>query len=151
MSNINDTYFEGHYKDIWRAIIPDDLTVKEVDFIQSYFDLQPGSKVLDLMCGYGRHSLGLARKGMGVTAVDNLHEYISEVKEIADSEQLPLKAVEADVAKYTPDQIFDLVICMGNSLNFFNADQTLQILKKAAGCLRPGGRFLLNTWSLAEI
>ena len=56
MSNINNTYFDGYYKEIWKAIIPDELTVKEVDFILPYFNLQPGSKVLDLMCGYGRHA-----------------------------------------------------------------------------------------------
>jgi 2-polyprenyl-3-methyl-5-hydroxy-6-metoxy-1,4-benzoquinol methylase len=151
MSNINDTYFEGHYKDIWRAIIPDELSVKEIDFMLSYFNLKPGSRVLDLMCGYGRHALGLARKGIAVTAVDNLHEYINEVKEISDREQLPLKAVQADVAQYKPTETFDLVICMGNSLNFFDAEQTTGILETIVGCLAPGGRLLVNTWSLAEI
>ena len=46
MSNINDTYFDGYYKDIWRSIIPAELTVKEVDFMLSYFNLKQGSKVL---------------------------------------------------------------------------------------------------------
>lgn len=41
MSNINDTYFDGHYKEIWRTIIPDELTVKETDFILNYFTLEP--------------------------------------------------------------------------------------------------------------
>ena len=50
MPNINDTYFDGYYKEIWRSLIPDELTVKEVDFMWLYFNLQPGNKVLDLMC-----------------------------------------------------------------------------------------------------
>ena len=29
-----------------------------------YFNLQPESKVLDLMCGYGRHAIALAKKGI---------------------------------------------------------------------------------------
>ncbi len=62
MSNINDTYFDGHYKEIWRTIIPDELTVKETDFILNYFTLEPGSAVLDLMCGYGRHAFALQKK-----------------------------------------------------------------------------------------
>ncbi len=79
MSNINDTYFDGYYKDIWRSIIPEELTVKEVDFMQQYFNLDTGSKVLDLMCGYGRHAIALAKKGIPVTAVDILDEYIDEI------------------------------------------------------------------------
>ena len=65
MNNINDSYFDGYYKDIWRSIIPAELTRKEVDFIVSYFKLQPGNKVLDIMCGYGRHAIALAKKGNG--------------------------------------------------------------------------------------
>jgi 2-polyprenyl-3-methyl-5-hydroxy-6-metoxy-1,4-benzoquinol methylase len=130
MSNINDTYFDGHYKQIWKSIIPDELTVKETDFMLQYFKLQPGSRVLDLMCGYGRHSLALAEKGIKVTAVDNLPDYINEVKNIAQAENLPVHPVLGDVMLYAPEENFDLVICMGNSLQFFHKQEVLQLLKK---------------------
>lgn len=151
MSNINDTYFDGHYKEIWRSIIPDELTTKEVDFMIPYFNLQPGSEVLDLMCGYGRHAIALARKGMAVTAVDNLGDYISEITEIAEKEQLPLKAKKAGVIQYDIPGNFDLAICMGNSLNFFNAEDTSKLLSNISNHLKPGGHLLVNSWSLAEI
>jgi cyclopropane fatty-acyl-phospholipid synthase-like methyltransferase len=89
MSNINDTFFDGYYKDIWRTVIPDELTVKEVDFMVAYFNLEPGSHVLDLMCGFGRHAIALAQKGIHVTAVDNLGDYTEEIREVAGKEQLP--------------------------------------------------------------
>lgn len=151
MPNINDSFFDGHYKEIWKTIIPDELTVKEVDFMIPYFNLQPGSKVLDLMCGYGRHALGLARKGISVTAIDNLLDYINEINQKATAENLAIKAVQSGVLDFSTEEQFDLVICMGNSLNFFNADDTLSILKKAASCLKQGGSLLINSWSLAEI
>ncbi len=150
MNNVNDTYFDGHYKDIWRAIIPEELTSKEVDFIISYFNLQPGSKVLDLMCGYGRHALALARKGMKVTAVDNLQIYIDEVSAQANKDNLPVKAVAHDVLRFKPDAIYDLVICMGNSISFFNPTDTRQILETISSHLKRDGSLLINTWSLAE-
>jgi 2-polyprenyl-3-methyl-5-hydroxy-6-metoxy-1,4-benzoquinol methylase len=151
MSNINDTFFDGYYKDIWRSIIPEILTTREVDFIIQYFDLQPNYKVLDIMCGYGRHATGLARKGMNVTAIDNLADYISEIKEIAQKENLLLNAIQSDVINYKADADFDLALCMGNSLNFFNAEDTLSIIKAVANNLKTGGKFLINSWSLAEI
>lgn len=151
MSNINDSFFDGYYKEIWKTIIPDELTVKEVDFVIPYFSLQPGSKVLDLMCGYGRHAIGLARKGITVTAVDNLADYINEIQQTATAENLPVKAVQSGVLDFSTAEQFDLVICMGNSLNFFNAADTLSVLKKAANCLKAGGYLLINSWSLAEI
>jgi 2-polyprenyl-3-methyl-5-hydroxy-6-metoxy-1,4-benzoquinol methylase len=151
MPNINDTYFDGYYKEIWKTIIPDELTVKEVDFILPYFNLQPGSKVLDLMCGYGRHAIGLAKKGIDVTAVDNLPDYINEIKQAAQRESLPLKAVQASVLDYELSDMYDLAMCMGNSLNFFNAADTTKILTNIFAHLKPGGHLLINSWSIAEI
>lgn len=151
MPNINDTYFDGYYKEIWRSLIPDELTVKEVDFMWPYFNLQPGNKVLDLMCGYGRHAIALARRGIEVVAVDNLGDYTNEIRETSNKEQLPLKVVKADVTNYKIDDVFELAICMGNSLNFFSAEDTIKILSNIAAYLKPGGHLLINSWSLAEI
>lgn len=151
MNNVNDTYFDGYYKEIWRSLIPGELNVKEIDFLLTYFNLKEGDKVLDLMCGYGRHALGLARKGLQVTAIDNLEDYINEINETAGNESLPLKAIRENVTKFKVEGYFDLVLCMGNSLNFFNATDTLVILKQVADHLKPGGHLLINSWSLAEI
>ena len=151
MNNINDTYFDGFYKQIWRSIIPDELTGKEVDFMIPYFNLQAGSKVLDLMCGYGRHTLALAKKGVAVTAIDNLGDYIDEIQETVDKEQLPVKAIKADVINYKIAGDFDLAICMGNSLQFFNEAEITELLSNIAAHLKKGGHLLINTWSIAEI
>ena len=151
MSNINDTFFDGHYKEIWKTLIPGELTVKEIDFMVPHFGLQPGSKVLDLMCGYGRHAIALAKKGIAVTAVDNLGDYINEIKATAIEDGLPLTASQHDVISYVIDDQFDLAICMGNSLNFFNAADTIKLLANIAAHLKPGGHLLINSWSIAEI
>ena len=151
MENINDTYFDGYYKDIWRAIIPEELTAKEVDFMLSYFGLQSGNKILDLMCGYGRHAIAFAKKGMEVTAVDNLGDYTNEIKQVSGRENLSIKVEQTSVIDYDPKEMFDLVICMGNSLNFFNAADTRLLFNKISLHLKKGGHLLINSWSIAEI
>lgn len=151
MGNVNNSYFDGHYKDIWRNIVPAELTIKETDFIVSHFNLNPANKVLDIMCGYGRHAIALAKRGISVTAVDNLDEYINEIQEIAVNDQLPILAVKADIARYEANDIFDVAICMGNSLCFFDRKDSLRLLKMVAEHLNPGGHFFINTWMLAEI
>lgn len=151
LENINNSYFDGYYKEVWRAAIPDELTVKEVDFMLQYFNLKPGDKVLDIMCGYGRHALALARKEISVTAVDNLPDYINDVKKNAEKEHLPVTTVEKDIIHYETKDSFDLVICMGNSLNFFNAEDTVKLMSAVSSHLKLGGHFLINSWSLNEI
>ena len=71
LTNINDTFFEGIYKEVWRKLIPPGLSEVECDFIRDVAQLQAGDRVVDFMCGYGRHALELARRGFPVTAVDN--------------------------------------------------------------------------------
>lgn len=151
MSNINNDFFDGHYKDIWKTLIPAELTVKEVEFMLPYFNLEPGSQVVDLMCGYGRHALALARKGVSVLAVDNLPAYIDEVKSVAGTENLPVETACSDVLHFQSGRQFELALCMGNSLNFFNATDTLTILRNIAAQLKQGGHLLINSWSIAEI
>lgn len=151
MGNINDTFFDGYYKEIWKTIIPDELTVKEIDFMIPYFGLQPGSRVLDLMCGYGRHTLALARRGIHVTAVDNLSAYTEEISKTVKEEKLPVAVITGSVIDMKPESSFDLVICMGNSLNFFSEPELEKLLPVVSSSLKGGGYFLINSWSIAEI
>lgn len=151
MSNINDTFFDGSYKDIWKTIIPAQLTDKEVEFMLPYFNLKDDSKVLDLMCGYGRHAIALAKKGIAVKAVDNLADYINEIKKTALEEGLAIEAIQSGVLDFSTEERFDLAICMGNSINFFDAADTVKLLKNIYSFLKPGGHLLINSWSLAEI
>jgi cyclopropane fatty-acyl-phospholipid synthase-like methyltransferase len=151
MENQNNQFFDGYYKDIWKTIVPAELTIKETDFLLPYFNLGPNSKVLDLMCGYGRNAIALAQKGISVTAVDNLKAYTDEVATTAQKENLPLHVVNADVTAYKDDQQYDLVMCMGNSLQFFDKEETTALFKNIYRQLKPGGHFLINTWSIAEI
>lgn len=151
MANINDHFFDGYYKEIWKTLIPAELTVKEVDFMLSYFNLKPGNNVLDLMCGYGRHAIALSRKGIDVTAIDNLEDYIREICETVEAETLPVKAIREDVLEYHTDDSFDLAICMGNSLNFFDEKDTVKLFNNVSRQLNKGGHLLINSWSIAEI
>ena len=103
------------------------------------------------MCGYGRHALALARKGMNVTAIDNLEDYVREIGETVDAEALPLRAIREDVLEYNAEENFELAICMGNSLNFFDENDTLKLLQNISSHLNKGGHLLINTWSINEI
>ncbi len=149
--NVNNSFFDGYYKEIWRHFFPEKTTHAEVDFILEAAKLKAGGDVLDIMCGFGRHCLELASRGIGVTAVDNLPDYINEIKEKAATKNLPVEAICTDILEMQVEQEFDAVICMGNSLQFFNEEDSMRILSNISAHLKPGGKFFINTWSLAEI
>lgn len=53
-------------------------TDAEVDFVLSELDLEPGSRLLDLGCGVGRHAVRLAAAGLSVTGVDLSHHMLEQ-------------------------------------------------------------------------
>lgn len=150
-SNINDTFFSSTYQQVWRRITPPGLTEAECAFIEDVASLRPGDGVLDLLCGYGRHALPLARAGYHVTAVDNAAAYVAEIKQKAAGEGLSVEAVEAGVLRVNLSKQYRAVVCMGNSFAFFNRTDAVALLKKVAESLLPGGVFIINSWMIAEI
>jgi len=150
-TNINNSFFEGSYKHAWKRIIPPGLTEAEVDFIQEIAAVANGGKVLDIMAGYGRHALELGRRGTTVTAVDNLQEYVEEIRSEAAKENLPVTAVHVDVLHVQLKEMYDAAICMGNSFAFFDRSDATTILKNNPAHLKPGGVFLINSWVIAEV
>jgi SAM-dependent methyltransferase len=150
--NINDAFFDSVYKEVWKGIIPAGLSEAETEFILNVCSLTPGSKLLDLMCGYGRHSLSLGRKGVCVTAVDNLSSYIQEISETATKEDLPVNALVALAQRFEfGTEEFDAVICMGNSFSFFGGEEAQQLLQRIRTSLKTGGYLIINSWMIAEI
>jgi SAM-dependent methyltransferase len=147
----NRGFFDGIYQEVWRQMIPPQLTPAEADFIEDVCQLQKGQPVLDLMCGYGRHALELAQRGYPVTAIDSAEGYIREVQAQASAAHLPLKAYVGDVVALQLDNTFGAAICMGNSFSFFDEALLQQLLRQLRSALLPGSCFIINTWMIAEI
>lgn len=150
-TNINNTFFEGIYKEVWKRLIPNGLTEAEVDFIMEAGGLKPGDRVLDIMCGYGRHAIEMGKRGLGVTAVDNLGDYVQEISDKAKKENLPVEPVLSGALEVQLSGRYDATICMGNSFAFFDKEDAMLLLKKIAAHLKTGGIFIINSWMIAEI
>jgi cyclopropane fatty-acyl-phospholipid synthase-like methyltransferase len=151
LANINDTFFEGIYKEVWKKLIPPGLSEAECELIQDVAQLKAGDKVLDLMCGYGRHALELARRGFHLTAIDNSADYISEIKSIAQEEALPVEAFTSSALTMQVQHQYTAAICMGNSFAFFNREDAVKLLKRIANHLSNDGVLVINSWMIAEI
>jgi cyclopropane fatty-acyl-phospholipid synthase-like methyltransferase len=149
--NINSDFFKGMYREVWRKEVPKGLTEAEVDFVEEIAQLKKQNAVLDIMCGYGRHSIGLAKRGYRVTAIDNSKEYIDEIEALAKTESLSIDAKQEDVSQAKFSGKYDAAICMGNSFAFFGSETATAILQEIADCLPLGGIFIINTWTIAEI
>lgn len=147
----NNTFFDGIYQEVWRKMIPAGLTEAEADFIEDVCKLQPGDAVLDIMCGYGRHTLELAKRGYALTAVDSAAAYIAEIKTKAVQEDYKVQALTANVAQTQFPGRYKAAICMGNSFAFFAEAGVLQLLENLSAALEPGALFVIDTWMIGEV
>lgn len=150
-ANINDTFFDGIYKEVWRKLIPPGLSEAECEFIAEVAELKKEDRVLDLMCGYGRHALPLAKKGFRLTALDNAKDYIDEITKAAEKESLPIHAQTCGALEAQLDGKYKAILCMGNSFAFFHRNDAIGLLKKVSAHLEEGGVFIINSWMIAEI
>jgi SAM-dependent methyltransferase len=144
------TFFNGLFLKLWANAIPEDYTAVEVRFIKDVTSLPPKSNILDVPCGYGRHSIAFAQEGYSVTSIDIADTYIQQLQVVAQNQKLPIRAVQADILEYELKGDFDLALCLGNSFSYFSYYPMIQFAQKVYNVLKDGGTFLIHTGALAE-
>jgi 2-polyprenyl-3-methyl-5-hydroxy-6-metoxy-1,4-benzoquinol methylase len=106
-------------------------------------NLSKGSRAVDLGCGFGMHSIPLARRGCSVLALDSSSHLLEQLQ--AHAGTLPITAVEADLSAFQRylHRPADIVLCMGDTLTHLpDRDTALQLFALTAISLRPGGTFI---------
>src|ERR1035437_6550459 len=89
-----DDSYEGHLNTPSTLA---DRTKLEVDGIIKLCQLKTGDKLMDCPSGYGRHSLGLAERGIDVTGVDINDRFLELSGESLKKLNLPnIKFVKGD-------------------------------------------------------
>jgi SAM-dependent methyltransferase len=119
-------------------------TEEEVAGVLHLLDLKEGQEVLDLPCGYGRHSLGLAKKCIKVIGGDINSEHLNAAKTQLETLQ-KTNELKAEVAfeiinmlNVPFENTFDAVINMFYSFGFFDTDEeNEEVLRQFYKALKP--------------
>lgn len=133
------------YYDNYRNEYTEQETRQQVDGVLARLNLPPGARVLDLCCGFGRHSIELARRGFRVTGLDRSSYLLSRAREA--SVGLDIAWIEADMrAIPSPAVPYDAVICLFSSFGVLENDgEEARVARAVARVLAPGGVFLIET------
>jgi ubiquinone/menaquinone biosynthesis C-methylase UbiE len=103
-----------------------------------------GGDLLDVPCGFGRHSVPLARAGLKVVGVDRSPALLEEARRRAGGERWP-KWVQADYRELPlPDESFDGALNMFSSLGYLGDEDDTKVLADIRRVLRPGGRLVIE-------
>lgn len=130
-----------------RSVCDEELTSREVDFLEQILNMEKSLPILDLCGGQGRHSLEFSRRGFeDVTAVDYSNYLINLGRERAQREGLKTKFIQSD-ARDTglAGQRYRFIIIMASSFGYFiDEKEDEKILCEAFRLVMPGGSFLLD-------
>ncbi|MCE7066307.1 class I SAM-dependent methyltransferase [Dyadobacter sp. CY326] len=145
------SYFKGLPQRAWKLHQDEEYTDFEVDFLRDVLEIEAGSKVLDLLSGYGRHAVPLAEAGCKLTCVDISAEYCDELEAISKKQKLPLQVICEDVLQCDfEEKTFDAAYCVGNSFSFFPRSDMQRFISKMANAVKSGGHIVIHTENLAE-
>ena len=107
--------------------------------------VEPGGELLDVPCGFGRHSVPLGRAGYKVTGVDRSAALLEEARRRTGHERWP-KLVQADYRELPfPDESFDAALNLFTSLGYLGIEADTRVLAEIGRVLRPGGRLVIET------
>jgi SAM-dependent methyltransferase len=143
-------YFEAVAEVLGEAYLRYDFTkgsAQEVAFLLDLLGLEPGSRILDVGCGPGRHAVALAQAGFAVTGVDVSRRFLDLAAASARVAGVGASFFQVDARAMPFDDEFDAVIsiCQG-AFGLMGGDDST-VLRRMAESVRPGGRVVLTTFS----
>jgi glycine/sarcosine N-methyltransferase len=137
----------GFYDEIskyYDSIFP--IGDEQIGFLKEVLGTPPKS-VLDIACGTGGYSLGLAAQGYDVTAVDLDAEMIRQLDTKVIKEACPIKSLQANMLDLESklSNKFNLAFCIGNSIvHLENILQIKEFLSSAKKLLEVDGSLVLQ-------
>lgn len=135
---------KAKYYDVWN-IHTIRLTYVDINFFEKVFiahGINPRT-VLDVGCGTGRLSLGLAKKGYVVTGVDVSSKSVEIAKNKVNG--YPAKFVVSEISKYSPSERFDCAVSGDDVVGHFIFNSyAIRSMSAVFRCLNKGGIFIFD-------
>ena len=147
MKNPND--ISAHLYDIANQPLKNDnVTNEELALIKSL--VPKGSRILDIGCGTGRHSILLANDGYQVTGIDSSRGMLDELKKKSKKVSLinsDIYSIHNRLDRLNRLDRFNLIILMWNAFNEIALTKklALRLLELFNKYLSPAGKILINS------
>jgi SAM-dependent methyltransferase len=152
-SRVPDDWFVGFHRGLaarfWRAA---GATMAEQDMrlLGGLLELPPGAAVLDVPCGDGRMTVRLAAAGYAAIGIDIAAAEVERAQAAAAEAAVEARFLVGDLRALPEVGRVDGVVSWGNSFGYLIPADTVRSLAGMHRTLRPGGRLVLETGTVAE-
>jgi len=153
MSDSPEPWYETAFQDDYRLVYAHrDLDAARAE-AALLVEAGVSGRVLDLCCGFGRHSLALAELGLDVFGMDLSMDLLRAAPELPRfSQRLGGRLVRGDVSDLPfGEGVFDSLVVLFSSFGYFGEDGDARMLDGVARVLRPGGLAVLDLMNPARI
>ena len=128
-----------YYKLLYRNRNEDEARLF-IDNILKKINIEPNSKILDLACGTGRHSIYLSKKGFDVVGIDKSKKNIITAKENENKKLIFFQQEMTEDINMRFNAIFNFFTSFGYVDHKYNYDTIENISKN----LKKGGLFIID-------
>jgi SAM-dependent methyltransferase len=147
-----EPWYVAAFRDDYRDVYPHrDLAAAraEVAFLEQQ---GLGGRVLDLCCGFARHTLALLESGLDAFGLDLSADLLRAAKGLDGAGRLAGRLVRAD-ARAVPfaDATFDAVVVLFSSFGYFGEAGDREMLSEIARVLQRGGSAFLDLMGPARV
>ncbi len=142
-----DLFDEFYLRTDARSIGNEQLTGREVDFLEEVLSFSKTEPILDLCGGQGRHALELSRRGFQRVVLLDYSKTLARMgKRTAGNEGLNTVFIRGDArAAAIRSRTFRIVMILGSSFGYFiDETENRKILVEALRLLKPEGELLMD-------
>jgi SAM-dependent methyltransferase len=140
-----DSVFDADdYLYFYRQALTAERSQAEVQALVDLINLKEPMKILDLACGFGRHSNRLAALGHDITGIDLYPEFLEIARMDAKSKDLLVNYVQGDMRNIKYKEKFDRVLLLFTAFGYFDDKTNELVLRNIYQALKVGGLFIFD-------
>jgi SAM-dependent methyltransferase len=141
------SWFEEIFDEDYLRTLPfltPQATQAEALFVAEALGVEPGARLLDVGCGYGRHAMELAARGYQIVALDLSLPLLLRGADEAQRRGLNINFIHGDMRDLVFEGQFDGIYCLFSTFGYFDEDTNRKTIEGMARAVKRGGRLVLD-------
>jgi SAM-dependent methyltransferase len=125
--------------------LTDERTDREVSALVSLLGPGKPARILDLACGFGRHTNRLAALGYSMCGVDRSAGFLEIARQQAALMGVQVEYQQADMREIAFKYEFDWVMLLFTAFGYFSDAENQLVLVNISRALKQGGHLIFDT------